>query len=158
MQTAASTALPSGANGIWQQLSTFDFRLIEQLCYLSRLRAAESPRKSHYCTPGRAWLAQRLGVSICTISRHTSRLRRLGVLDKLQRRPVRGRWQTCLYAVVNPAAWAVRRVRALILNVSHRVAKVRHIASPEETLTPQTDRERDFRERLARLKAIGTTV
>jgi hypothetical protein len=97
-----------------RQLKTIDTTLLDELAFLSRLRRTSSPSGAAYCVPGRAWLGARLGVSIRTITRHTSHLVGLGVLRREQRRPVAGRWQTNLYVLVGRAVWLVSKtVRTL---------------------------------------------
>lgn len=112
----------------WNQLTGIDFRLLDELAFLAKLQASRSPKRSHYCTPGRAWLAQRLGVTPTTISRRTSHLAALGVLHKRQRRPIRGRWQTCLYALVSPAAWYAAAFATRLRRLSHRVTQTTRLA------------------------------
>lgn len=113
---------------VWNQLTAIDTRLLDELAFLSRLTQQQSPRRASYCVPGRAWLAQRLNCSVETITRHTRKLRDLGLLDKLQRRPVAGRWQTCLYRLIHPAAWKLAALRQRIVGVANRLSKVTALA------------------------------
>lgn len=114
------------AADVWHQLASLDFRLLELLAYLSSLTSRKSPRNAHYCTPGRAWLARRLRCSVETISEHTSHLERLGLIHKTQRRPLAGRYQTCLYAFVHPMAWGAARIKQLVIAAAHRVPRMAH--------------------------------
>ncbi len=53
----------------------------------------------------------------------TSKLVKLGVLEKRQRRPIRGIWQTCLYKLKSWAAWALAGIAGALRklsNPSHR--------------------------------------
>lgn len=116
---------------LWRQLKSIDFLILDHLAYLSRLRAAHSPKRAHYATPGRAWLAAKAGVSVSTITRHTTRLKALGLLDKRQRRPVEGKWQTNLYVLVGRAAWIVARSMHAMRRRPNRRASVRDLAPSE---------------------------
>lgn len=116
---------------LWRQLRSIDAGLLDNLAFLCRLRRAESGTGAAYCTPGRAWLAQRLGVSVWTISRHTSRLKRLGALEKVQRRPKAGKWQTNLYVLRGRCAWIVGTALARVRRPPSRVPSGAHIAPSE---------------------------
>lgn len=145
---------------VWNKLTGIDARLLEQLAFLSRLQRAKSPTGKAYCTPSRAWLAERLGCHRDTISRHTSKLALLGIVRKLQRRPVRGEWQTCLYGICNPLGWKFAGLRAAISRVANRLTETSALASskrgmkgigaPKETLADVIAR--------GRLKFTATTV
>ena len=94
---------------VFAQLRTVDAGLLDELAFLSRLRRAETRGRASYATPGRVWLARRLGVSVRTVSRHVSALVGLGLVERTQRRPVSGKWQTNLYVLVSRGAWLVAR-------------------------------------------------
>lgn len=113
----------------WNQLRAQDFRLLDQIAFLSRLTAKRSPAKAHYCTPGRQWLAQQLQCSTRTISRTTARLAALGVLQKQQRRPRQGHWSTNLYRIVGRAGWRAAAFCAQLRTISHRMTRPTHLAS-----------------------------
>jgi hypothetical protein len=126
----------------WNRLSGIDARLLDALAYLSRLSAERSPTRARYCTPGRKWLGQHLACSVETITRHTSKLAALGLLRKTQRRPVRGTWQTNLYVLHHPMAWAMGKLRAQLLAVSHRLSQMPRIApSADRRRTDQRQKE-----------------
>jgi len=114
----------------WNKLRGADMRLLDEIGYLSRIAAQRSPKRAHYAMPGRRWLAERLGCSVRTVTRITTKLARLGILNKRQRRPVRGRWQTCLYACVAPAGWAAVALATRIRSITNRRPKVAHKALP----------------------------
>ena len=114
----------------WNKLRGADMRLLDEIGYLSRIAAQRSPKRAHYAMPGRRWLAERLGCSVRTVTRITTKLAHLGILNKRQRRPVRGRWQTCLYACVAPAGWAAVALATRIRSLSNRRPKVAHKALP----------------------------
>lgn len=114
---------------IWNHLTGLDARLLEQLAFLARLQRARSPKGAAYCTPGRAWLATRLDCHPDTISRHTAKLQALGILDKRQRRPISGIWQTCLYAITSPLGWRFAALRATIARVANRLTNSTDLAS-----------------------------
>src|SRR5215510_7026865 len=72
----------------WYELDGIDFRLLEELLFLSDGEG--------FCFPSRAYLAAQLRVNIGTISRHVTKLNRLGVLQVKQRRAKHpdGTWST----------------------------------------------------------------
>lgn len=153
MRTAQPLALvPRRAwdRSVWNQLTSIDLRLIDELAFLSRLTSKSSRSGATYCFPGREWLAARLGCSVETITRHTKKLRDLGLLHKLQRRQVAGSWQTCLYRLVHPMAWAAAALRSKIAATARRLSELPHIASPSERrVTVQSSKE-SLRDVLAR--------
>jgi len=105
----------------YNKLDGIDLKLLDEIAFLCRQQKKKTG--SAYCCPGRQYLADKLGCDIGTISRHTTKLLELGVLDKRQRRPVRGIWQTCLYRLRSWQAWALGRVAGLLRKVGnpHRV-------------------------------------
>jgi len=119
---------------IYRKLEGVDFRLIDELSFLANLQAQRTG--SRYCIPGRKYLARKLGVCVRTISRHLSKLRRLGVIDAIQRRPVRGQFQTNLYRVYEWTVWQARRVMSLIRDVWEAVKPKKRAPAPAPTLLP----------------------
>ena len=117
------------ARDMWNQLNSKDIRLLDELAFLSRCTARNSPTKAHYCVPGRTYLAQRLHCSTTTISRRTSHLQSLGLIAKRQRRQVLKQWQTCIYRLVTPIAWKIAAAIRSITQTARRVSKTAHIAS-----------------------------
>jgi hypothetical protein len=110
---------------------------MEQGAFLSKQQKKRTG--SAYCCPGREYLAGKVGCDVGTISRHTSKLVRLGILEKLQRRPIRGIWQTCLYKLRGWVSWALAGIAGAlrkIRNNSHRVRHDAHIASQKEKIIP----------------------
>lgn len=124
----------------WMNLRTRDAQLIEHLAFLSLCQQRTSPRHAAYCTPGRRHLAATLHCSVRTITRHTSRLHRDGVIERVQRRKVEGRWQTNLYRLIARAAWGTRRLWHLI----DRVASTKRVGAARRATdgTPQGPRDR----------------
>lgn len=113
----------------WNQLGAADFRLLDVLGFLSKLQAQRSPSGAHYCTPGRAWLAQQLQCSTRTISRRTAHLARIGVLAKQQRRPVNGHWSTNLYRIIGRAGWRAAALAHQLRRLTHRLTQPARLAS-----------------------------
>jgi DNA-binding transcriptional ArsR family regulator len=113
----------------WNQLTSIDLRLLEEMGWLSRQTHRRSPSGAYYCFPGRLWLGIRVGASTRTISRHLAKLARLGLLSKRQRRPRLGRWQSNLYRLIHPMAWAAARVRQMLTKCGDRRTQTAHIAS-----------------------------
>ena len=101
---------------IYQQLDGVDFRLIDELTFLSKLQRERTG--ASYCIPGRKYLARKLRVCVRTVSRHIAKLRKLGVLDTVQRRPVLGQFQTNLYKVFEWTVWKARRVISMVRHVA----------------------------------------
>ena len=106
-----------------ERLSGTELRLLEQLAYLIALHRQRRPGGTPYATPGRAWLAARLGTCETTISRASHSLARRGLLRVVQRRPRAGRWQTCLYQIVDAAGWAGARLAANVRSLFHRMTE-----------------------------------
>lgn len=92
---------------VWYELDAHDLRLLEELHFLTGDR--------QYCFPSRAYLAAKLGISIWCVSRHSAKLRRLGLLRIQARRYRRadGTWETRsnLYQVLG---FIGRKIRALL--------------------------------------------
>ena len=126
---------------IYKQLDGIDFRILNEIAFLSKQQKKRTG--SAYCCPGREYLAAKVGCDIGTISRHTSKLVRLGVLEKRQRRPIRGIWQTCLYKLRGWASWALAGIAGQLRKIgnnSHRVRPSTHIASVQtEIRTPEME-------------------
>jgi hypothetical protein len=123
---------------IYRQLLAVDFRLLDELTYLSRKQAKRSPSGARYCIPGRQYLAAKLGVCVRTVSRSIARLKRLGILDVTQRRPVRGIWKTNLYKIRHWLGWRLGQVQGLLRKPFHRGTPVAHIATRERVMgTPE---------------------
>lgn len=124
----------SGPDGKPVRLTGTELRLIDELHYLAELQRQRSPKGAAYAIPGRAWLAQRIGVTIWQISRATSRLAKLGILTKSQRRPVGGRWRSCIYWLNARASWGAARVMRACRAAFNRVRFRAHIAKSEQLL------------------------
>jgi len=82
----------------WSDLKTF-----EEIAFLCKLRRKRGLLP--FCIPGRSYLSRKTGYSIRTVSRSTSRLVAAGLLQKRQRRPARGQWQSNLYRPVSARFW-----------------------------------------------------
>lgn len=140
---------------LWNQLSSIDLRLIDELAYLCRRQAQTGRSGAAYCHPGRRYLARKLGCSIPTVSRHISKLKALGMLTAFQRRPKHGTWQTNLYKLIAWTSWRAAQIRHLVASVAHRVSKPTHIAaSSEANSQPQTSKE-SLRDVFDRWRAKG---
>ncbi len=140
---------------IWNQLTGIDLRLLDELIFLSRRQADQSTRQAHYCIPGRKYLARKLNCAVVTVSRHVSKLKRLGILDAFQRRPVTGRWQTNFYRVLTWQAWRYGQIRQLINTLTNRVSKPTHIAASSEAKTQPKDQKVAFGELYDRWMSRG---
>lgn len=126
---------------IYQQLDGIDFRLLDELAYLCKQQRQRST--AAYCCPGREYLAKKVGCDVGTVSRHTSKLEKLGLIEKIQRRPIRGQWRSCLYRLRNWVAWRLGQIGAMLRQggkkkpkesaTSHRVRPDAHIAAAYES-------------------------
>jgi len=85
------------------RLNWSDIKTFEQIAFLCKLRRQRGLLP--YCIPGREYLSRKTGFSIRTVSRATSRLVAAGLLQKRQRRPTRGQWQSNLYRPVSHRFW-----------------------------------------------------
>jgi len=110
---------------VWNQLDGIDFRLIEELSFLSKEKG--------YCWPGREYLAAKLRVTVGTISRHVTKLKGLGLLEVFHRRRRRsdGTWdtKTNIYKVVR---WAGNKVSTILRSLFTGMRRAAHRPKKEE--------------------------
>lgn len=140
---------------IYNQLDGIDLKLLNEISFLSRLQRKRTG--SAYCCPGRQYLADKLDIDVGTVSRHTSKLVALGVLDKRQRRRVRGVWQTCLYKLRSWQAWTLGQIAGLARKIgrvphrvrpdAHKLSCERKIEASEAKSPPQNRVSREIYER-----------
>jgi hypothetical protein len=90
---------------VWQGMTGSQIRLCEEISFVG---------KGGWVYMGRRYLAGKVGVSIWQVSRITSRLVEMGVLEKMQRRYRRsnGTWDTrpCVYRVVGWLRWKLQNL------------------------------------------------
>lgn len=90
----------------WRQISGSGFRLIEELSYRAK--------PGMWVLLSREFLAKRLAISTRQVTRITTQLQSLGVLQKFQRifRRKDGSFEThpCLYRLANWAQWKMRQL------------------------------------------------
>jgi DNA-binding transcriptional ArsR family regulator len=120
---------------IYQQLDGIDFRLLDELAFLCKQQRQRTG--AAYCCPGREYLARKVDCDIGTISRHTSKLERLGLLEKIQRRPVRGQWRSCLYRLRSWVSWRLGQIAGMLRKVgkSGSIEKIPHRVRPAARIT-----------------------
>lgn len=110
-------------------LSGHQLLLLDEIHYLSERWRERSRSGTAYATPSREYLAAKLRCSVVTVSRHIARLVKLGYLDRTQRRPRLGQYQTNLYrlnhALAQPARRLVASLQAALSRVSHVIHKQR---------------------------------
>ena len=75
--------------------------LLNELAYLTAIRAQRHPNAPAYLQPSRAYLARASGASIRSMTRAADRLVSLGLLWRIRRRRARGRWSTNLYMLTS---------------------------------------------------------
>lgn len=79
-------------------LANLLYPLIKTISYLMFCQSIKSPKGAWYCTPSQIWLGTHHQKGRETANRWVSKLTKLGILNKTQRRQRRdGTWQTCLY-------------------------------------------------------------
>lgn len=109
------------------KLNATELRLLDEIANLCRYHARHSPRGGRWCQPGRAWLANRIGVTVWTISRNTNRPRFRALVEHHQQRKHRGTWRTCKYFVRDPRVWIW----------AHAVAKITGRVRPHVPVKPR---------------------
>lgn len=131
---------------IYQQLDGYDFRILNEIAFLSKQQKRRTG--SAYCCPGREYLAGKVGCDIWTISRHTSKLERLGILIKKQRRPIRGIYQTCLYKLVKWTSWALAGIAGQLRKEGTLLKHSKTTASQNNRVRPDTPIVSEYRNRI----------
>jgi hypothetical protein len=137
---------------IWRKLTGSQLRLCEELAFIG---------KGAPCYVGRAYLAKKLGVHIDSVSRITSRLVELGVLDKFQRRYRRrdGSWdyRPCVYKLCGWAVWKFKSLMGKIFKHNHRLTSPSDKTREEEKIPIsdlsflKNEKKRGLLERFAQL-------
>lgn len=140
---------------LWNQLSSIDVRLLDELAYLCHRQAKTSPSGAPYCRPGRRYLATKLGCSVETITRHTRKLSSLGMLLKTQRRPTNGIYHTNLYRLIHWVAWRAAAIRHYVARVAHRRPKLAAKASATPPTENRDRRSQEFDRILRRFAACA---
>jgi len=98
------------------RLTWSDIKTFEQIAFLCKLRRQRGLLP--YCIPGREYLSRKTGFSIRTVSRATGRLVAAGLLQKRQRRPTQGQWQSNLYRPVSHRFWKLSAVIGALFSPS----------------------------------------
>jgi len=145
----------SQSQEIWAALSSIDLKLLEEIAFLCRLRAKESPSGKPWCHPGRKYLAAKLRRSVVTISRHVSKLKHLGILDAFQPRPDGGHWRTNVYRLRSRRSWRLARIGVLIERVAHRIIPSRSQVPIGSAKCSTFDTRPDFQSLYRRWMARG---
>lgn len=91
-------------------LTRTDWNVLHQLVHLEAYSLEQQPNKTPVLQPRQTWIAEKVGVARETVCRSVKHLASLGVIVKQWRRPVRGKYQTCLYFVGGAATWLMGRV------------------------------------------------
>jgi len=112
----------------YRQLDGPDIRLLEEIDFLSRRQAKRSVTGARYCCPSEIYLSKKIGIARENVSRHISKLSRLGVLAVQNRRKLRGNWQTNLYKIVNWGWWRLRQAAQALRSTPARVTGTSHKA------------------------------
>ena len=99
--TRLTEQLPSFSPANMKELTIYDLYILEELAFLCKLKARTSKTGARYATPGELYLSRKVGIARENISRHVSKLRRLGILLVTPRSRVNGKRQTNLYRIVS---------------------------------------------------------
>lgn len=83
-----------------KEMNATDCRLYELLYDMITRRRNKHGSHGGYIMPSEAWLAQRLGRCRQAISESVSKLKHIGLVWVVQRRPIKGKWQTNLYRLM----------------------------------------------------------
>ena len=105
--------------------------VFSKIISLSVFHAILHQKFTRSCTPSRRFFTDAFGLNKSTISSITGSLVKTGHLSKIQRRPVLGMWQTCLYRI---EGFLLKRIKDVIyefIKILNRVASSRHIVSRE---------------------------
>jgi len=121
-ETAKSTPPQSTIfDHIRWRLDHYDYRLLEEIQFISRLAAKKSPTGARYAVCSEAYLAKKVHLTRANVSRHISKLASLGILSVTHRRRARGRWQTNLYKIVNWMWWPIGKLMRSLRPKWHQI-------------------------------------
>jgi hypothetical protein len=110
------------SNATIRNLCRTDFLILHELTFLTRVRRKNHPDKAPYVHPGQRYLADKCGVSREWISRRTSQLHKLGIINKTWRRPkANGEYQSCIYWVTERCRWLMGRLINALSSWPNRV-------------------------------------
>lgn len=125
----------------WLAFSGPALKLLDIIDYLARQQSKRSKTGAYYATPSRAWLAQRIGCSVRTVSRAIAELTAAGWLLRSQRRRIGGVYQTNLYRLAAAGRRGAARLHYLLKGVLHRGPRMAHkqdeITSRQEESAPR---------------------
>jgi len=114
----------------YRQLDGPDIRLLEELNHLSRIQGKKSPTGAKYCCPSEMYLSKKVGIARENISRHVTKLTKLGILAVTHRRKLHGNWQTNMYRIVSWVWWRLRQATEKLRSLPSRVTQPSHISIP----------------------------
>ena len=97
-----------------KQLDGYDLRLLEEIHFLCRCKAKSSKTGARYANPSEEYLSRKVGLSRSNVSRHMSKLSKLGILLVTHRRKVRERFQTNLYRILSWVWWRAGKIAAIL--------------------------------------------
>ena len=82
-----------------RQLDGKDLMILEHLMFLCKVHKQNSESGASYAIPSQMWLAKKIGIRRETVSRHITKLARLGILEVTHRRQVKGKYKTNMYRI-----------------------------------------------------------
>jgi len=103
--------------------------LISRIVFLSLLHSTSDKSRAVYCIPSERYLAKAVDCTRETVSRNLKPLRKIGLLDIVQRRPHGGRWSTNLYRLGKLLWSMIQDVTTRFFAIVHRVTSTSHIVS-----------------------------
>lgn len=113
----------------WLQRSVL--LVLSRLVFLSVFHALRNQKLTRSCLPSREYLATAFGLSVSTISFITTLLVRIGLITKIQRRPDKGQWHSCLYKLAGPVWEIVKKITIRFIKILNRVGFSQHIVSKD---------------------------
>ena len=133
---------PLSPRPMLQKLTAAAWRIIEELYWLEQCYARDHPGRNPYSVPGQEYIAAKVGVTREYVSRVTTWLHHEGFICKTFRRPVKGRWQTCMYKLASAVGWRIRKLLNLLSLRPDRVNNTAHKATYfiGDSLTPRAAR------------------
>jgi len=112
---------------ILQSLKHSDLLVFNALFPLFYFRLKQHPDSAIYITPSEIYLSKKTGLARETVSRSIQHLVNLGLIVKIQRRKIRGRWTTNLYKIGTLLKAILNFGKRFFFKPFHRVTGMSHI-------------------------------
>jgi DNA-binding transcriptional ArsR family regulator len=115
-----------------RQLDGKDLMILEHLMFLCKVHKQNSKSGASYAIPSQMWLAKKIGIRRETVSRHITKLARLGILEVTHRRQVKGKYKTNMYRI---REWKWWRTGKAIYKLRHPEGEAKSALRIEENKT-----------------------